>query len=221
MWISIICPCCHSRMTMQCLHFTWAKEKWNWESYNYLSNEYHYNQIVENRQYLYKCWNKDCNSLIITTCRGSEDNQISIFPMKDMPFDFSSFPNLKVLSPDFVNIFNSAHIIDNKWYKEIAWPWYRKAMEFLIKDYIISTLSDDSEKDKVSKMHIMDCLEKYIDNEELKSLSEKTFWLGNDQVHYYQKWEDKDINYLKEMIITAMNYIEMKLRIDKISKDFS
>lgn len=221
MWISLICPRCHSRMTMECLKFDWAKSKWDFDYYNLLYSTYEFNQEVEYKQYLYKCWNKHCNSLIVTICRNNEENVKFMYPQSPESFDFSQFENIKNISPNFVSVFNDAHSVDVLWYKEIAWPWYRKAMEYLLKDYALYLVWDNEEKkEKIIKEWIMDCIKWYIKDSGFQELAKHTMWLWNDQVHYYQKREDKDIDYLKWMIETAMNYIEMHLRMSKYADDF-
>lgn len=221
MWVSIVCPCCHSKMTMTCLQFTWSKSKTSWDYYNLLYTKYEYGQQVEYKQYLYKCWNKSCNNLIIAVCRDNQDDIKIIYPKKPESFDFSPFENIQKISQNFINIFNDAYAVESLWYKEIAWPWYRKAMEYLIKDYALYLVWDNQEeKEKIIKEWIMDCITWYIEDSRFQELAKHTMWLWNDQVHYYQKWEDKDIEYLKWMIKTAMNYIEMQLKMQIYSNDF-
>lgn len=42
-------------------------------------------------------------------------------------------------------------------------------------------------------------------------------WLGNDETHYYRRWEDKDINDLKLLIKLTANWIEIK----ELTKNYS
>lgn len=222
MWVSFVCPRCHSRMTMEALEFKGCFYSENRTPYNHLRDEWtswDYHSLI---QVLYKCWNKDCNSLIFWEYFDEEWNYPKrYYPSLPESFDFSWYPSLVEKLPEFTRIFNQAFRAEAEWYDLIAWPWYRKAIEYLVKDYLIYSIPDKENKDKIPKMSIMDCINNYIDNEELKNLSKQAFWLWNDQVHYYQKREDKDLQYLKKIIITLINYIEMKLNISSFSKDFS
>jgi len=44
-----------------------------------------------------------------------------------------------------------------------------------------------------------------------KSVAERATWLGNDETHYYRKWENKDISDLKALLRLTINAIENQL----------
>jgi len=51
----------------------------------------------------------------------------------------------------------------------IAGPGYRKALEFLVKDYLCSLLP--KEEDKVKVMPLANCIATYVDHEKLNQMA--------------------------------------------------
>lgn len=116
---------------------------------------------------------------------------------------------LTTLSPQFVKIYNQASAAESSSLDEIAGIGYRKALEFLIKDFAISQNSDDT--DKIKNMQLSPCINEYIDNAKIKQLAIKSAWLGNDETHYVRKFEDRDINDMKKFIDALVYFISMDL----------
>jgi hypothetical protein len=105
--------------------------------------------------------------------------------------------------------------------KLVAGPGYRKAFEFLIKDYITSQGAEQdpdkkaAEKAVVEKMLLAACIEKYVKSEQIKQIAKRAAWLGNDEIHYTRKWEGKDLVDLKRLITLTLHWIE----IEKLTAD--
>lgn len=217
-------------MTGEALSFDWKSlDNTNIPS-NFLRIEYQNWVPKYIRQYIYKCPNGECKSLIIRDCYDSQENLISMSHLIPKAFDFSQYPGIQEIAPNFIKLYNDARKIEQLWYKEIAWPWYRKAIEYLIKDFVIHTkipdiveenIEDNEQWQEIAKMSIASCIDKYLDNPTLKEISKRAFWLWNDQVHYYQKWENKDIDDLKKAILVAIHHIEMALNARDILNDMS
>lgn len=111
------------------------------------------------------------------------------------------------LSPDFVNIYNQAFAAEHYKLDQISGIGYRKALEFLIKDFLIKHESKDENKVKSTSLGC--CIDTMIDNKQLKTVASRATWLGNDQTHYEQKYTDKDINDLKRLIDLSVHWISM------------
>lgn len=58
---------------------------------------------------------------------------------------------------------------------------------------------------------ISKCINKYIDNERIKTLAERSSWIGNDEAHYIRKQEDRDVNDMKAFIKATVYFIGMIL----------
>ena len=93
---------------------------------------------------------------------------------------------------------------------------YRKALEFLVKDYAIKNNSD--EEQEIKEMYLADCIKKYIANPRAEAVIERTVWLGNDQTHYVKLHDDKDLDDLKALLNLSLSYIIMELQTDEAMK---
>jgi len=121
-----------------------------------------------------------------------------------------TFPNeLSEISPQFIKIYNQAYAAECSELDEIAGIGYRKALEFLVKDFCISEHSDDSEK--IKSMFLSQCITQYIDNVQIRELAQKCAWLGNDETHYIKKHNDRDLSDLKKFIEALIYFISMHL----------
>ena len=118
---------------------------------------------------------------------------------------------IKELSPKFVEIYRQASFAEESGLYEICGMGYRKALEFLIKDFAIRMHPEELENIK-SKM-LGKCIADHIDNPKIKSLARASAWLGNDQTHYIMKNEDYSINDLKCFIVAAEAFINAELEV--------
>ena len=99
---------------------------------------------------------------------------------------------------------------------ELAGMGYRKAIEYLVKDWAIQ--NNPGEKDKIEKSWLGGVIKGYYEGD-LKDILERATWLGNDQAHYNKLFEEYEIDVLKELIDLIMveldrqykkaHYIEM------------
>jgi hypothetical protein len=118
------------------------------------------------------------------------------------------------ISPDFTEIYRQASIAEQGELDQICGVGYRKALEFLIKDYVI--YKDSSLKETVEKILLGKCINDYIKNDRLKDISKRATWLGNDETHYVRKWIGKNITDLKLLIDLTVHWIETENLTDKI-----
>ena len=87
---------------------------------------------------------------------------------------------------------------------------YRKALEVLVKDYSIHL--NQSDKDKILKLPLSQCINEYIDDDDLKNIATATAWLGNDETHYMRKFEEVGLKELKSFLESMISFIEFKCR---------
>lgn len=125
--------------------------------------------------------------------------------------------HIRKISPEFCVIANQAHKAEGQGWNLIAGPGYRKALEFLIKDYLCRLCPDDA--DKIKRIQLGPCIENYVDNERVKSIAARAAWIGNDETHYVRKWEDKDLEDLKKLIRLTLHWIEMEEETNSVVKD--
>lgn len=140
------------------------------------------------------------------------------YPQSIQPKEFNS--EIKDLSPDFVAIYNQSLHAEQEKLDRICGVGFRKALEHLLKDYIISEHPDKEET--VKAIHsIQRCINEYIDNTDIKDMSERATWLGNDETHYVRKWEDKDIQDLKNLIDITVYFISMKIKAKRYKQEMA
>jgi hypothetical protein len=91
----------------------------------------------------------------------------------------------KAISSDFEMIYQQAYWAENEGLDQISGIGYRRALEFLVKDYC--KIKNPSDKVEIENMSLAQCIKNYIDYPKLKTVTERAAWLGNDQAHYIQK----------------------------------
>lgn len=97
----------------------------------------------------------------------------------------------------------------------VAGMGYRKAIEFLIKDYLLYLCPAD--KEKIEKMSLSNCISNKLENEKLKVVASRATWIANDFVHYTRKYTDKDIGDIKRFIDACVYWIMTELITDEAS----
>lgn len=117
--------------------------------------------------------------------------------------------NIQELSPNFCKIYNQAYAAQQKGLDDICGISYRKALEFLIKDYVIHLHPED--EDKIIGMMLSPCIQNYIDNQRIKKLATASAWIGNDETHYSRKHEDYNVKDLLAFIDAIETFINADL----------
>jgi hypothetical protein len=114
----------------------------------------------------------------------------------------------------FVSVFTEADEAKYLGLRQVAGPGYRKAFEFLIKDYAISlALTKEKEiKEKFSGAVVLE----FIPDARIQAVATRCLWLGNDETHYLRKWVDHDIEDLLSLIQLTIHWIE----IEQLSKQY-
>lgn len=142
-----------------------------------------------------------------TTCDYYDGKLLESIPNRFKQEDFDE--KVASLSPQFVKIYNQALAAETQGLDEIAGIGYRKALEFLVKDFAIHKNPDDV--DDIKAIRLAKCIEKYIDDTRIATLAEKSAWIGNDETHYVRKQEDRDISDMKKFIKAMLYFIGMVL----------
>lgn len=117
------------------------------------------------------------------------------------------------LSPNSVKIYGESEFAEQENLTEICGVGYRKALEFLIKDYLIKKYPEKEEE--IKNKSLGNCISEMIDNSRIKEIAKRATWLGNDETHYFKEWEDKDLEDLKRLIEITVHFITMEIEADK------
>jgi hypothetical protein len=159
-----------------------------------------------------RCPREECQSLFIARYHLSRYPGANFYtyygsaPFKHADLNFSE--SIRKISPDFCQIANQARNAEDEEWKLVAGPGYRKALEFLIKDYLCRLRP--GEQESIKSMQLAACIAKYVTNDRIKATAARATWLGNDETHYVRKWEDKDLEDLKKLIQLTVHWIEME-----------
>lgn len=141
---------------------------------------------------------------------GTLPNTLSVVSVEPKRFEQYKFDeSINNLSPQFVKIYNQALAAEMSDLDEIAGLGYRKALEFLVKDFAIHQHPDS--EDEIKRQMLSACINRYIDNPQIKILVERSAWIGNDEAHYVRKQETRDVKDMKSFIKATVYFISMVL----------
>ena len=118
---------------------------------------------------------------------------------------------IEILSPSFVKIYKEAEIAEKQSLFEICGIGYRKALEFLVKDYALKMNPEKHET--IVSIQLANCIETFITNEQIKTLAKASAWIGNDETHYSRKHEEYNVSHLKAFISAMVTYITAELTV--------
>lgn len=107
----------------------------------------------------------------------------------------------KPIQSKFIKTYIQSLEAEHSGLDELAGMGFRKAIEYLVKDWAIQNKPD--KKEDIEKFWLGEVIKKYYDGD-LKEILERATWLGNDQAHYIKLFEEFDINVLKELIDLIM-----------------
>ena len=171
----------------------------------------------QNLQVVFNCPSDTCNKLFIAyyECKSPTNVGLVQYNCKYLKSSIGNIrrkefsEDLANISPTFTEIYNDAIAAESYDLNHIIGIGLRKALEFLIKDYLIH--KNPEHQEQILKKMLGPCIKEYIANPNIKNMAERAVWLGNDHTHYVKKWEDKDIKDLKILIDLTLHWIEMEM----------
>lgn len=147
-----------------------------------------------------------CGSLSVSKHHPANNGYCALIkcePVIPAPREFTAV--VHSISPNFIEIYNQAKKAEDYGLGHIAGMGYRKALEFLVKDYAIKT--DPGKEDEIKSAMLGPCIKKYIDDKYVKQSAKAASWVGNDETHYQRLNEDKDIADLKRYLDSCLFFI--------------
>lgn len=160
----------------------------------------------------YLCVRTACQKMFIATFIGSSydatQNHLplrlrDVQPRTPQPPHMSA--EVEGVSMQFTKVYRQAAAAESYSLDEIAGVGYRKALEFLIKDFCSAEHPDEA--DEIKRLPLAQVIGKYVADSNLKECARRATWLGNDEAHYERRWGDKDIRDLKTLIDLSMTWI--------------
>lgn len=157
---------------------------------------------------VFECVNIKCRKLFIAYYKILEGQFIEFEKCNIGTFKEISFDDvINRISPSFVKIYNEAYFAEQNNLLEICGIGYRKAIEFLIKDYLIAKNPDKETEIKLK--FIGNCINDDISDIKIKEVAARAVWLGNDETHYVRKWEKQSLKDLKNLILLTLHWMSM------------
>jgi len=177
-----------------------------------------HNESRDKLEIIFQCPNLDCNRALIgryinTHGQSFDLSGVNIGEIQEINFS----EHINNLSPSFVKIYNQAHFAEQHNLMEICGVGYRKALEFLIKDYLI--LKNPSNEGSIKNKSLGKCISDDVDDSRVKKVAKRAVWLGNDETHYVRKWEGKNLQDLKKLISLTIHWIEMDYLTEEVEED--
>jgi hypothetical protein len=144
----------------------------------------------------------------------NKNARLYIDPTPQLNLPIPSLAILRAFSPKFIAIYQQAAMAEQLGLDELVGMGYRKALEFLVKDYAI--LQHPTEEANITKTWLKKCIEEYITDDEIRACAEETAELGNNETHYERRAQDGDIEDLKEVLHLTAGWIASKLKTKEI-----
>lgn len=159
---------------------------------------------------IFKCTYINCKRLFIVRYYSHNEyafhlESISIGTVQEINFS----NEIMSISPSFVKIYNEANHAEINGLLEICGVGYRKALEFLIKDYLIKKNPEKS--DSIKKKFLGKCIQEDVMDQKVKSVAQRAVWLGNDETHYVKLWTEENLESLKKLIALTTHWIDMEI----------
>ncbi|VXB42810.1 conserved hypothetical protein [Pseudomonas sp. 8BK] len=169
----------------------------------------------------FKCTHRSCQSMFIgqyeRRLTQSGGAKVGVFHFKQsIPQKYLAPkipPEVEEISASFKAIYEQACAAETFQLNEIAGVGYRKALEFLIKDYCIHKKPEQEESIKTSLLGAV--INNHVEDVNLKTCAQRAAWLGNDETHYVRKWENKDIKDLKTLIELSCVWVRSSVLTEK------
>lgn len=120
--------------------------------------------------------------------------------------------DIQRLFPDFVEIYHQSEEAENYKLTRICGMGYRKAIEFLVKDYC--RMLDPNSNDSILKETLIKSIER-LDNPLMVKLANKCRLLGNDETHIVTRYAE-GVKELKLFISSLVNTVQSQLDAEKM-----
>ena len=168
---------------------------------------------------MYLCVHRPCMRCFIVRYKPYKDQgylPIQVLPSTPPKVNVSS--QIAEISPKFVEIYEQALASESFNLSQLTGIGLRKALEFLIKDFLIWHSTDELRVQTIETTPLGRCIKEHIDDTQVKEVALRANWLGNDETHYRRYWKDKDIEDLKRLIVILLNWMENALLADEYVK---
>lgn len=124
--------------------------------------------------------------------------------------------DLQTEFPDFFKIYSQSEKAEKENLNLIAGMGYRKALEYLVTDYLlIYPVADVTEEWLKNPQTTLGNKISKIPNKRMQTLAKATSFLGNNETHYTRKHPEHDIDSMKAFIRVLISEIENEIEFEK------
>ncbi len=166
-------------------------------------------------------------------CKGCTTNvtfvivdptQPQSMPGKDpLVFQSPASQPAPLLPPRCAQVSPTAHLIaqqtlvaESLGLSELLGMGYRKALEFLIKDYLIDRQPDAA--DQIASRPLAQCLESAGSmGHQIREMGKRTAWVANDLTHYVRKRPGLDHTVVKTLLSITAKWIDFELETQELN----
>lgn len=178
--------------------------------------------IIEKRlEIVFRCPTLECEHHFIARYGYKRVGATEVYYLSEVvPLTIATSNFTKIItdiSQNFVDVYRQAEEAELRGLKLICGPGYRKALEFLIKDYVVGLNTDKAEE--IKKLNLSTCISNHVNDRNVKEVAKRAVWLGNDETHYLRKWDDKDLKDLKILIGLTVRWVETEKMTEEAIKD--
>lgn len=202
------CPICHTSLVPSFV------EK------RIISAHKHHGLVVEA---VYQCPSNTCSRLFIATyCTPAEPPlghkpELRIKRLQPQTFKKPEVPHeISRISPRYLELLSQSAHAEALGLSEVAGMGYRKALEFLVKDYATYKWPDKS--DDIKSQSLTRVINNYLDTPKIKQCAERAAWLGNDESHYVRKHDSHDLKDLKNLLELTKSWVLHEIQTDNYLK---
>ena len=173
-------------------------------------------------QAIFMCPRNGCGYLFIGIYTRTTTGMSTVWKLQSTPIltltkrkEFGK--HINSASPKFEEIYNQALTAEANGLDDVCGPGFGKALEFLLKGFLVHEKPEEEEKIKAIK-NIGALLDRLSDPK-TKIVVERATWLRNDETHYTKKFEDRDVQDLKKLIDLSVHWIEASLDTEEYEKN--
>lgn len=170
---------------------------------------------------VYRCPSNECGRIFIALYRKHSASIECVYGLVDLyPWETQDdgLPEEACeVSPEFRAIYRQALKAEAHGLDRIVGMAFRKALEFLVKDYLASI--DRESVDKFRGMTLGSCIQKFVDDPKIKIAAERANWLGTDETHWYRKWPDRSVEDLKALIQATAYWVSHNIALERVQVD--
>jgi hypothetical protein len=128
-------------------------------------------------------------------------------------------PEVAGVSPMYAEIYGQVQEAESQGLNFLVGMGYRKALEFLIKDYL--TKKHPGRREKIQELPLGKCIKNEVSDPKIQSCAERAVWLGNDETHYLREWTDKDIDDLKVLLKLTRHWIAAEILTEEYAQSMT